>query len=158
MLSENIKAIRKSKGLSQQELAIKLNVARQTISKWEQGGSFPEMDKLIQLSGLFQCSMDVLVQGDARALYVEEHEEYDKHMNEYSRAVTSGVGLLLFGTAVYELLSGVYVAEKLCDMLFMFFVVAAVLIFVVQGMKHSEYTRKYPVVGNIYTDKETDAF
>ena len=39
MLSENMKAIRKAKGLSQQELAIKLNVVRQTISKWEQGVS-----------------------------------------------------------------------------------------------------------------------
>lgn len=39
MLSENIKSIRKSKGLSQEELAIKLNVVRQTISKWEHGGS-----------------------------------------------------------------------------------------------------------------------
>lgn len=39
MLNENIKAIRKSKGLSQQELAMKLNVVRQTISRWEQGGS-----------------------------------------------------------------------------------------------------------------------
>ena len=37
MLNENMKAIRKSKGLSQEELAIKLNVVRQTISKWEQG-------------------------------------------------------------------------------------------------------------------------
>lgn len=39
VLNENIKAIRKSKGLSQQELAVKLNVVRQTISKWEQGVS-----------------------------------------------------------------------------------------------------------------------
>ena len=39
MLNENLKAIRKSKGLSQQELAIRLNVVRQTISKWEQGVS-----------------------------------------------------------------------------------------------------------------------
>ena len=39
MLNENIKAIRKSKGLSQQDLAVKLNVVRQTVSKWEQGGS-----------------------------------------------------------------------------------------------------------------------
>lgn len=37
MLSENIKSVRKSKGLSQQELAVKLNVVRQTVSKWEQG-------------------------------------------------------------------------------------------------------------------------
>lgn len=39
MLSENIKTIRRSKGLSQQELAVKLNVVRQTVSKWEQGVS-----------------------------------------------------------------------------------------------------------------------
>ncbi len=39
MLGENIKTLRKSKGLSQQELAVKLNVVRQTLSKWENGGS-----------------------------------------------------------------------------------------------------------------------
>lgn len=39
MLNENIKTIRKSKGLSQEELAVKLNVVRQTVSKWEQGVS-----------------------------------------------------------------------------------------------------------------------
>lgn len=39
MLSENIKAARKSKGLSQEELAVKLNIVRQTLSKWERGGS-----------------------------------------------------------------------------------------------------------------------
>ena len=42
MLNENIKTIRKSKGLSQQELAVKLDVVRQTISKWEQGLSVPD--------------------------------------------------------------------------------------------------------------------
>ena len=51
MLCENIKAIRKSKGLSQEELAIKLNVVRQTISKWEQGLSVPDADMLITLLG-----------------------------------------------------------------------------------------------------------
>lgn len=44
MLNENIKALRKSKGLSQQELAVKLNVVRQTVSKWEQGLSVPDSD------------------------------------------------------------------------------------------------------------------
>lgn len=50
MLGENIKAVRKSKGLSQQELAVKLNVVRQTVSKWEQGLSVPDSDLLIALS------------------------------------------------------------------------------------------------------------
>mgnify|MGYP005891625191 CR=1 FL=1 len=50
MLNENIKAIRKSKGLSQQELAVKLNVVRQTVSKWEKGLSVPDSEMLISLS------------------------------------------------------------------------------------------------------------
>ena len=54
MLNENIKVIRKAKGLSQEELAIKLNVVRQTISKWEQGLSVPDADMLISISEVFE--------------------------------------------------------------------------------------------------------
>lgn len=61
MLSENIKAIRKSKGLSQQELAIKLNVVRQTISKWEQGLSVPDSEMLISLSEVFETPVSKLL-------------------------------------------------------------------------------------------------
>ena len=61
MLSENIKAIRKSKGLSQQELAIKLNVVRQTISKWEQGLSVPDSEMLISLSEVLETPVSKLL-------------------------------------------------------------------------------------------------
>ena len=61
MLSENIKAIRKSKGLSQQELAIKLNVVRQTVSKWEQGLSVPDSDMLISLSEALETPVSTLL-------------------------------------------------------------------------------------------------
>ena len=61
MLSENIKAIRKSKGLSQQELAIKLNVVRQTISKWEQGLSVLDSDLLISLSEALETPVSRLL-------------------------------------------------------------------------------------------------
>ena len=61
MLNENIKAIRKSKGLSQQELAIKLNVVRQTISKWEQGMSVPDSDMLISISEVLETPVSILV-------------------------------------------------------------------------------------------------
>ena len=50
MLNENIKVRRKAKGLSQEELAVKLNVVRQTVSKWEQGLSVPDSNLLIALS------------------------------------------------------------------------------------------------------------
>ncbi len=61
MLNENIKAIRKSKGLSQEELAVKLNVVRQTISKWEQGLSVPDADMLISLSETFETPISTLL-------------------------------------------------------------------------------------------------
>lgn len=61
MLSENIRAIRKSKGLSQEELAIKLNVVRQTVSKWEQGLSVPDADMLISLSEAFETPVSTLL-------------------------------------------------------------------------------------------------
>lgn len=61
MLNENIKTIRKSKGLSQQELAIKLNVVRQTISKWEQGLSVPDSDMLISISEILEAPVSTLL-------------------------------------------------------------------------------------------------
>ena len=61
MLSENIKTIRKSKGLSQQELAVKLNVVRQTVSKWEQGLSVPDSDLLIALSEALETPVSTLL-------------------------------------------------------------------------------------------------
>lgn len=61
MLNENIKAIRKSKGLSQEEFAIKLNVVRQTISKWEQGLSVPDSDMLICISEVLETSVSTLL-------------------------------------------------------------------------------------------------
>ena len=61
MLNENIKAIRKSKGLSQQELAVRLNIVRQTISKWEQGRSVPDSDLLISLSEVLETPVSTLL-------------------------------------------------------------------------------------------------
>lgn len=61
MLSESIKTARKSKGLSQEELAVKLNVVRQTISKWEQGLSVPDSDMLIALSDALATPVSALL-------------------------------------------------------------------------------------------------
>ena len=61
MLNENIKTIRKSKGLSQQELAVKLNVVRQTVSKLEQGLSVPDSDMLISISEVFETPVSTLL-------------------------------------------------------------------------------------------------
>ena len=61
MLKDNIKNLRKEKGLSQEELAIKLNVVRQTVSKWERGLSVPDSSMLISLAEELGTSVNVLL-------------------------------------------------------------------------------------------------
>ncbi len=61
MINENIKATRKSRGLSQQELAVKLNVVRQTVSKWERGLSVPDSDMLIAISEALEIPVSTLL-------------------------------------------------------------------------------------------------
>ena len=63
MLNENLKAVRKSKGLSQEELAIKLNVVRQTVSKWENGVFLPDITYLVAIADLYLISVDDLLRG-----------------------------------------------------------------------------------------------
>ena len=72
MLHENIKAIRKSKGLSQQELAVKLNVVRQTVSKWEQGLSVPDSDMLISISEALETPVSTLLGETVAELKVDD--------------------------------------------------------------------------------------
>lgn len=61
MLSENIRTLRKGKGLSQEELAARLNVVRQTVSKWEQGLSVPDADLLIAISEVLETPVSTLL-------------------------------------------------------------------------------------------------
>ncbi|MBD5130212.1 MAG: helix-turn-helix transcriptional regulator [Ruminococcaceae bacterium] len=61
MLNANIKTLRKSKGLSQEELAVKLNVVRQTVSKWENGLSVPDSEMLISISEVLETPVSTLL-------------------------------------------------------------------------------------------------
>lgn len=71
--NEKLRKLRKEKGLSQEELADIIGVSRQALSKWESGSSYPEMEKLIALSGLFGVTIDSLVK-DSDLKKDEENE------------------------------------------------------------------------------------
>src|SRR5699024_6370193 len=72
MLNENIKTLRKAKGLSQEELAIKLNVVRQTVSKWEKGLSVPDAGMVIKIAEVLETTVNVLLGEE-----LPQHEEQD---------------------------------------------------------------------------------
>ena len=79
--SENIKKLRKENNLSQEELAEKLNVSRQSVSKWESNSAYPEMDKIIQISNMFNVGIDELLNKDIRE--VQEEKQVKSNINKY---------------------------------------------------------------------------
>ena len=99
--------LRKQKGLSQEELANRLNVSRQTISKWEVGDSTPDMENLIAISDLFEISLDELVmdkvsvhtgEESAKSEIVEELKQKvltDENKKKMKRGLK--IGAIVFG-------------------------------------------------------------
>ncbi|MBR6395085.1 MAG: helix-turn-helix transcriptional regulator [Ruminococcus sp.] len=73
--------LRKQKGFSQEELANRLNVSRQTVSKWEVGDSTPDLEKLVAISDLFEISLDELVL-DKAAVSSEETSSKSEVLSE----------------------------------------------------------------------------
>ncbi len=77
--------LRKQSGMSQEELANRLNVSRQTISKWEVGDSTPDLEKLVAISDLFHVSLDELVIGeDSRKADEEKNDDKKNELNDNS--------------------------------------------------------------------------
>ncbi len=158
-LGENLQFLRKKENITQEQLAEKLEVSRQSVSKWESDTTYPEMDKLLQICEIFRCSMDDLVRKDISVIYVEDKAQYDAHMNRFSKRIALGVGLILFGICVSQFLQiGMPPEGKLMTAVFLIFLIIAVAIFIVAGMQHSEFERKNPYIEEFYTEEEIDRF
>lgn len=83
-LSDNLKKIRKEHNLSQEDLAEKLGVSRQSVSKWESNLAYPEMDKMIQLCKMFNLNMDELLNQD-----IKETKDRETRKNKFNKQVDS---------------------------------------------------------------------
>ena len=85
MLNENLKTLRKQRGLSQQELAVRLHVVRQTVSKWEKGLSVPDADTLIRIAEILEVSVETLLGGK---MSDSEDSEGGKSSSEIAKQLT----------------------------------------------------------------------
>lgn len=130
-LADNLKKIRKDNNLSQEQLAEKLGVSRQSVSKWESGLSYPEMDKVLQICQLFNLNINELINEDIKE--VNELREAQSRSNKY---VTSFFDYI---TKVVDMFSSMKWKEKI-KCLFEQCVIAVILliIFAIIGMIGSE--------------------
>lgn len=119
MLNENIKNLRKSKGLSQEELAVKLNVVRQTVSKWENGLSVPDSNMLISLANQLDTSVSALLGEN-----VQENRSDDiKTISEKLEVIN----LQLARRSMARVKTIRWVLFSLCTLIVMIFIALAVM-------------------------------
>ncbi len=103
MLNENIKALRKTKGLTQDELAIRLNVVRQTVSKWEKGLSVPDAEMLQRIAEVFEVNVSQLLgapinQNENIDVIAEQLSRINEQLvvkNNRSRKIWKTIGIIL---------------------------------------------------------------
>lgn len=116
MFSENLKAMRKAKGYTQEELAIKLNVTRQTISKWEKGLSVPDVDFLFKIADVLETNVGTLLGGtimdevnkDTVAEQLAKISEQLAIKNRRSKRIWKIVGIILLIILALNILLAIF--------------------------------------------------
>lgn len=157
-LGENLQFLRKKAGVTQEELAERLEVSRQSVSKWEADVSFPEMEKIITLCDMFGCTMDTLVKGNAEREVREDVTGYDSHMNRFAKQISVGVGTVIFGVAVSSFLDAWDKLDGLSAMVFFLFLIVEVMLFVIGGMQNESFRKNNPHITDFYTDEQKKAY
>lgn len=174
ILADKIILLRKKSGWSQEELAEKLNVSRQSISKWEGAQSVPGMDKILQLSEIFGVSTDYLLkdsieleeyveqeskseESSMRYVSMEEANSYLDLTQNIAHKMALGVAMCIMSPAIIITLSNLYLlnqfsfsenqSQAIALTLFFITIASAVVIFISIGMKFKdfEYLKTEPI-------------
>lgn len=156
--SENLQFLRGRQEETQEQLAERLGVSRQSVSKWESGISFPEMETLLQICDLYQVNLDVLLRGSVEETLVSDTARYDAFMNTFTWRVVLSVGGIFIGVAAMMAMIALGINETVAVALFLLVVTVAVVTLVASGMQYDLFVKRNPVVQDFYTEAEKDAF
>lgn len=112
MFSKNLKTIRKAKGYTQEELAIKVNVVRQTVSKWEKGLSVPDADVLSHIAEVLEVSVSELLgaeikQEDSKNKVAEQLAKISEQLaikNRRSKKIWRIIGIILLAIIILNII------------------------------------------------------
>lgn len=176
---DNLLHLRATNNMTQEQLAMLLGVSRQSVTKWESEKSYPEMDKLLKLCQVFDCTLDELVQGDLTgrepmpqaaasgqgpAVYVFD---YDRFMRRFATrlslgilAAIAGVGIAIPFLAASDPGANPYfgLSENLAAALGMFVLFAGVgiclALIIPAAMAYSAFVKAHPFIEDFYTSED----
>lgn len=164
---DNMQHLRATRNMTQEQLAMLLGVSRQSVSKWEAERAYPEMDKLLRMCALFDCTLDELVCGDLTARpsdgtacvpagKPQDVTGYDQAMRTFAWKLPLGIAVVMLGAALALLLSDpalVPVVEVRDFAATLVFVGAAVGLALVipASFERSAFRKAHPFVDDFYT-------
>lgn len=146
--SEKLQELRKSKGLSQEALAQKLDVSRQAVSKWETGEGYPEMDKLLLLSDLFQVSLDYLLKNEENQVNTQQEkyfmsssqiQEFMVFKNAFAYHIAIAVMVIILSVNLPILFESMN-RDSLGAVLMLVVIALAVTVLIVTGISSEKYS------------------
>ncbi|PNV66794.1 helix-turn-helix transcriptional regulator [Enteroscipio rubneri] len=172
---DNLQHLRAERNMTQEQLAMLLGVSRQSVTKWEAERSSPELDKLLKMCKIFDCSLDDLVQGDLTKRRDEDGNAqgkavpagppqdvcgYDEHQRKMAWKMPTGIACIIVGVALGFFFEGAFSlpSHNGHDGTFILFTLAGVLaglaFFIPAGMAHSAFVRAHPFVEDFYTEDD----
>jgi transcriptional regulator with XRE-family HTH domain len=157
-LAENLQYLRAREGVTQEQLAERLDVSRQSVSKWESAASYPEMDTLLKLCDMFQVDMDTLLRGSVEKSLSEDTAGYDRFMTLYARKIAGGVSAIVGSVALWSFLSALGLSEMLGTAMLLLVIAAAAVVFIASGMEEEHFRKKHPVIPDFYTEPQKERF
>ena len=157
-LAENLQYLRAREGVTQEQLAERLDVSRQSVSKWESAASFPEMDTLLKLCDMFHVDMDTLLRGSVERSLSEDRAGYDRFMTLYARKIAGAVASIVGGTALWSALYALGVHEMLGTAVLLLVVAMAAVVLIASSMEEEHFRKKNPVIPDFYTEKQKEQF
>lgn len=173
----NLQYLRKRDKITQEALADKLGVSRQSVSKWETGEAYPETDKLLAICDMFNVSLDGLMRDDLSAApsatEAENAEnataakEFVKVTDKLSHGISIGVFLIMIGVAVCVALAGVsfslsedsaQLTAIMGGVAVIAFTAPAIFLFIYNGINHDRFLKSHILPENIFDEKAIAAF
>ena len=167
---DNLQHLRATRHMTQEQLAMLVGVSRQSVTKWEAERAYPEMDKLIKICQIFDCSLDDLVSGDLTSREPEPTQApvpaladvcgYDEHKRKTALRISLGVAIIILGLAVAVLLDGKTfgtVNPDAAPALSLFAFIAAGLILIIPAaISNSAFAKAHPFIEDFYTSEERE--
>lgn len=163
----NLQHLRATRNMTQEQLAMLLGVSRQSVTKWEAEKSYPEMDKLLKICQIFECSLDDLVTGDLTQRAADAADAvpqglpvdvcgFDEHQRMLAKKVPTGIAVILVAIGLSFLAQGssLPMRDPLSIVIILIGALAGLAFFIPAGMAHSQFTKAHPYIEDFYTEDD----